>query len=229
MSALAAIHLAADNPLCILHGDSALSIVDIDDEHDDCHCAEVHQHCNPPLEVTGDAVADGGDDARGEAGDDAGKEYHGDTVADAMLCNLLAKPHDESGAGGEGQDDDYRREDVALSLCHEDVIVLDEHVVSEALKKANRHGGVAGDGGYLLSAFLALILAHALKCRDSDAQKLNDNGCIDVGLDAQREDGRVGERTAGHNVQQAKNRVLHVREVLLKCCNVDVRYRYSIT
>ena len=43
-----------------------------------------------------------------DAGDDVGKQDHGDTVADTEFRDLLAQPHDQSGAGGERQNDDQR-------------------------------------------------------------------------------------------------------------------------
>ena len=227
MSALAAVHLASDNSLGILNGDPALRIVDVNDEDDHRDRADEHQQCEPPLEISGGDVAHGGDEAGREAGNDACKQDHGDAVADAEFGDLLTEPHDQRGAGGEGQDDDYRRPD-ALSVCVEHIVVLDEHVVCEALKQADRNSGVTGDGSYLLSAFLAALLAQALQRRNRNAQELDDNGGVDVRLDGQSEDGRVRERAAAHNVEQAENGALLLGKVRIQQGDVDVRNRDGV-
>ena len=43
-------------------------------------------------------------DAAGQTGDDAGEDEQAHAVADAAVGNLLAQPHDEGGAGGQGED-----------------------------------------------------------------------------------------------------------------------------
>ena len=228
MGALAAVHLAAHDPLRVLDGNAALSVVDEDDEHDDGQGAQDHQHQDPPLEGADDDVADALDNADGQTGNDAGKQDHGDAVADAMLGDLLTQPHDESGAGGEGQHNDDGGPDAALCLGRQDAVVLDQHVEAEALQQTDGNGDIAGDGCDLLPAFLALFLAHTLQCGDGDAQQLNDNGSVNVGLDGQGEDGCLGECAARHDVQQAQNGVLEHRKVALQCCNIDIRNRDGV-
>ena len=228
MGALAAVHLASDNALGVLDGDTALGIIDEHDQNDDRQRSEEHQDGDPPLELAAHDVGDGGDDRGGEAGDDAGKQDHGDTVADAELGDLLAQPQDQRGTGGEGQDDDDRGPDVAVGLSGEDAVVLDEHVEAEALQQADADGGIAGDGGDLLAALFALFLAHALKGRDGDAEELNNDARIDVGLDAQCEDGGLGEGAAGHDVQQAQDGVLKLRKVALQSADIDVGDRDGV-
>ena len=183
MCALAAVHFTADNSLCVLHGDPALGIVDVNDQDDDSESAEEHEQCDPPLQGTGGDITNARNNAGRESGNDAREEDHRDTVADTVFGDLLTQPHDQSGTGGEGQDDDDRRPDVVLCVADKEVVVLDEHVVTEALKKADTDSRITGDGGDLLSAFLALVLAQSLQCGDSDAQQLDDDGSIDVGLD----------------------------------------------
>ena len=46
-------------------------------------------------------------DAAGQADDDTGEDEQRHTVADAALGDLFTQPHDEGGAGGQG---DARRE-----------------------------------------------------------------------------------------------------------------------
>ena len=67
-------------------------------------------------------------------------------------------------------------------------------VVSPAHQQAQTNGGVPGDLGDLLLAFLTLLLGHPLQGRNGDGQQLDDDGGVDVGLNAQREDGGSAER-----------------------------------
>ena len=128
-----------------------------------------------------------------------------------------------------GQYNDDCRPDTVSCLCNEKAVVLDEHVVGKALQKADGYRGVTGDGGNLFLAFLALILAHALECGDCNAQQLDDDGCVDVRLDAQGENRCLRKCTAGHDVQQPQNSVLQRSEVALQSSRVDIRYRDCIT
>ena len=229
VGALTAVHLASDDSLRVLDRDPALCVVDENYQHDDRYRSDEHEQRCPPLEGAVCDVADGADDGVGQTGDDTCKQDHGDTVADTMLGDLLAEPHDEGGAGGEGQNYDDRGPEVALCLSYQKAVVLDEHVEREALEETDGYGGVTGDGGYLLLAFLALVLAHALECGDGDAQELDDDGGIDVGLDGEREDRRAGECAAGHDVEQTENGAAEGVEVAAEILDVDVRNGNRVT
>ena len=61
-------------------------------------------------------------DALGQADDDAGEDEQAHTVADTALGDLLAEPHDEGGAGGEG--DDAERDEGAARMVTIDWPVL---------------------------------------------------------------------------------------------------------
>ena len=228
MSSLTAVHLTANNSLCVLYGDLALSVVDQNDQNDECQSTDNHQNCNPPLKGAVHDVGNAGDDGGGQTGDDRSKQDHGDTVANTELGDLLAQPHDQCRASGEGENDNDCSHNVAGCLRHQQAVVLDQGVEAEALQQSNCYGGVTGDGCDLLLAFLAAFLAQALQCRNCDAQKLNDNGSIDVGLNGQCEDGGAGESAAGHNVQQTEDGILDSAEVCLKSVDVDVGNRDGI-
>ena len=224
--ALSAVHFTADHSLGVLHRNPALGIVHINDKDDDQESSDVHQHSDPPGKIAADDVADRAGDAGREAGDDAGKEDHGDAVSDAVFRDLFAEPHDESGAGGEREDDHDGSPDIGAG--DKQTVVLDKHIVGKALKQADADRGITGDGSDLLFAFLALILAHPFKSRDRDAEELDNNGCIDVRLNAQGENRCLRKRAAGHNVQKAKDRVLQGGEVALESCRVHIRNRDRI-
>ena len=228
--ALAAVHLAADHALGILHRQTALGVVDEHDEHDEQQGAEVHQHQDPPGEVAIGDVVDLADDGVREAGDDAHEQDDRDTVADAELGDLLTKPHDEGGAGRKGQDNDDGCPDIAGKVRVDEAVVAHHHIIRKALQQADGDRAVAGDAGDLLLAFLAAFLLQTLQSGDRNAQELNDDGSVDVRLDGQREDRRLRERAAGHDVEQAQDRVLQATslEVVGQCFGVDERYGYGI-
>ena len=219
---LAAVDLAAHDALGVLYGDAALGVVDEHDQDDQSeHAQEDEQILPPVVEGVGDHVGDDGADAGGNAGDDVGKQDHGDAVADAEFRDLLAQPHDEGGAGGERQNDD---EHVGENLIVGQHVGVAEHgIVGCAHDEADAHGGVAGDLVDLLAAFLAALLAQALQGGDGDGQQLDDDGCVDIGLDGQRQHGGAGERRAGQHVVQAQDVVGQVlREVLGEGRDIDV-------
>ena len=227
MRALAAVELAAHDALGVLHRDPALGIVDDDYEHDYRQGADYDEREGPPGEAAVGDVGDHGADGAGEAGDDAREQDDGDAVADTELGDLLAHPHDERGAGHEGHDDDDGgphagavRGEHALAVD----AVLDEHVVGKAHDEADAHGGVAGDGGELLAAFLAAFLLQPLKGRDGYREQLDDDGGVDVRLDGQRKDGCHREAAAGHGVPESEYRVVDRVEVALQHGRVDVRH-----
>ena len=98
----------------------------------------------------------------------------------------------------------------------------------EALQQADGDRAVAGDAGDLLLAFLAAFLLQTLQSGDRNAQELNDDGSVDVRLDAQSERGRLRESRAGHGVIQSEDRIA---ESCLEGGNeeigVHVRNRYA--
>ena len=144
-------------------------------------------------------------DHSGEPGDDTGEQDDGDTVADAELGDLLTQPHQEGGAGGEGQDDDDADPQGGQGPGLDQAVALDQGVVAEALEQGDGHGGVPGDGGDLLPALFAALLGQPLQSGDGHGQQLDDNGAVDIGLDGQGEDRGHGEGGAAHGVHQAQD------------------------
>ena len=200
---LAAVDLPTHNALGVLDGNAALCIIDEDDEENQRNHADQHNGDLPPDH------GEQGTDHTGDSGDDVCKQDHGDAVADTELGDLLTQPHHEGRACSEGQDN---HQSGNKALLGDDVeaggSVVDEHlVVSPAHQQAQAHGGVAGDPGDLLLAFLALFLCHPLQSGNGNGEQLDDNGSVDIGLNAQREDRRSAESGAGHRVVQAQDGV----------------------
>ena len=51
------------------------------------------------------------------------------------------------------------------------------------------------------------LLCHPLQSGNGNGEQLDDNGSVDIGLNAQREDRRSAESGAGHRVVQAQDGV----------------------
>ena len=137
----------------------------------------------------------------GSPGNDTAEQDDGNTVAHTELGDLLAQPHQEGGAGGEGKDDD---ESGPQAVSHQ-FVVADELVVAKGLKQGDGHSGVASDGGDLLLALLALVPSHLLQSGDGDGQQLHNDGAVDIGLDGQSEDGSLSKGVAAHDIEQTKD------------------------
>ena len=174
-----------------------------------------------------DRLADEAAEALREAADDAREQDDGDTVSDAEFGDLLTQPHDERGARGERHHDDDGRPDGG-SVRHDDAVAAHEHVVAVALEKADADRGVTGNGSDLLFSLFAALFAQPLERRDGDAEQLDDDGGVDVGLNAQREDGSHGERAAGHRVIKSEDGVLQLRKIGRKNVGVHIRHGHGI-
>ncbi len=106
MRRLSAHHLAPDNALGVLHRNPALAALHVDDEGDNqYHDADQQDgrrrgKYSPGI---GADLVEKVDDAARQADHDAGKDQQRHAVADATLGDLLAQPHDEGAARGQGQ------------------------------------------------------------------------------------------------------------------------------
>ena len=150
----------------------------------------------------------------GHAGDDAGKQNHGDTVAHTELIALLAQPHQETGAGHPGDHNHQGHPDAVLGEHALAVkAVSEDEVVAQSLEEGDANGGVAGDGLELLLALLAAFPLETLQGGDGHGQQLDDNGAVDIGLDTQGKDRRLGKGAAAHHVIQAQDGGAHALEI----------------
>ena len=114
-------------------------------------------------------------------------------------------------------------------IRHSQQVVADHHhIVAEALQDGDGHRGIAGDGLDLLAAFLAAVLGQPLQGGDGHGQQLDDDGAVDIGLDAQGEYRRLGECAAGHDVVQAQDGGTHGVQLLFQRADVDIGHRDGI-
>ena len=161
----------------------------------------------------------------GEPGDDTGEQQHRDAVADAELGDLLAQPHEEGGAGSEGQDDDDGHPHGGQALGLHQAVAVDQAVITKALDQTDGHGGVPGDGGDLLPPLLAALLGQPLQSGNGHGEQLDDDGAVDIGLNAQSEQGRHGEGGAAHGIHQTQNGAALGAQIGLQTGGVDIRHR----
>ena len=111
---LTAVHLSADNTLCVLDRNSALGFSEPNDEYDACKYEYDSEECDEKTakveagESRG-TVEYGGPELtehRGKACDYVCEEDHGNTVADAVVIDLLCEPHDDGRTCTVTSDDD---------------------------------------------------------------------------------------------------------------------------
>ena len=216
MAGLSAVHLSADYALCVLDGDSSFAVLHKGDQPDDRK-----EHDDPDdnedevlrLSDTACRVAAGsetpdpdkGVDGLGKSGYDAREQQDRNTVAYAVLVDLLAEPHHERGTRGEHQNDDYAREDlceeIGVNGINKDVLievvalvliyrVEQIEIVGCALDKSEADGRITCDRADLASARLA-FLGKTLKSGDGNAEQLDDDRAVDVRGDTHGEQGGV--------------------------------------
>ena len=174
-----------------------------------------------------DALVHGGDHV-GDPGQDAGEQDDGDAVAHAELVDLLAHPHHEGGTGDEGNDDDQSGPD-AVGAVHQQVVVAHHHIVAEGLENRDRHGGIPGDGLDLPLALLAAVAGQTLQIGDGHGQQLDDDGAVDIGLDAQGEDLCLGKGAAAHHIEQTQNGTAHEGHLAAQGLDIDIGNGDGIT
>ncbi len=106
MGALAAVHLSADNALCILYGNPSFGIREEDDKR---HHREHTDHDKEQGKDVKVSVLHGDNQAVnhcGTSGHDTREQDHGNTVAYALFVDILAQPHNQRGTSRKGPDDD---------------------------------------------------------------------------------------------------------------------------
>ena len=176
--------LAAYHALCVLNGDAALC-VGHDDHEDHSHQCQHDQQRQEEVVLglagrcLGQQTRDRGGQ-RGPVGNDGGKDQKGDTVADTLVIDLLARPGDQLSTCNEGSDDDHSGEhaDCAgniLQCTH----IADHEVVANAHDQCDHGTGVPVD---LLQLLLAVsFLRQIFQRGDGHGEQLHNNGGVDIG------------------------------------------------
>ena len=244
VSGLATVHLPAHHALCVLNGDLALGIADEHDENNQSQHADDEQDCDERIHCLcivhsnglfgpvghvrlAQVLLDTGNDAhdhRRTTGNDTSEQDDGDAVADTELRNLLAQPHQEDSACSEGDHDDQAGPE---TFAGNQTVALDQGVVTKALQQTNTDGGVPGNGLDLLLALFAAVLSQSFQSGDRNGQQLDDNGGVDIGLDGQCEQSRIGKCGTAQGVEQTEDSPGVCLDGLLKIFRVDVGDRDS--
>ena len=145
-----------------------------------------------------------------DAADDAGEDDEADAVADALLGDQLAQPHQEDRAGGQGDDLGERpagRSRPKPPVSDRRVRVVQDGQEAVGLEQGQRHGQVAGVLVDLVAAVLALAAESAWRRGIDALHQLHDDRGVDVRVHAQADDreaatgrrprtGRAGRRSA---------------------------------
>jgi hypothetical protein len=168
-------------------------------------------------DVPAGALLDGPQRGR-EAGGDRGEDQQGHAVADALVGDQLAQPHDQAGAGGHGQhhdEDGHDRvvvedESRARRVVEQRPGLLREGDERRGLQHGQADGQIARVLRHLRLARLALLL-QGLEPRDHHREQLHDDAGRDVGHDPEREDRQLQQRAAAEEVDQAEQPVAVVR------------------
>ena len=211
MSALAAVHLAANHALGIRHGNAAFAHAhEGDGGNHDQHAEDQDDGDKQRLDAEiGDQRGNAGNSPGEQRSDDASEDQQRDAVANAVLRDALADPHRKRGAGRHRDTDDAggdegRTKGIGLHRAHAD----DQ---ADGLDEAKDDGGITGVLRNFLAAFLAFLL-EILQIRNGNGEQLHDNGRVDVRRDAHRHDGHLAELVTSHGSHEVQQReVLHCR------------------
>src|SRR5208282_4233523 len=225
VSRLPAHHLASDHTFGILHRNAALASFHKNDErHHRDHQHQQHQdgwgrEYSPRRGAR--LLVQIGHAAR-QAHHDAGEDQERHAVADAALGNLLAQPHDEGAARGQGE---HGHQDESRSgSVHEISRLLQADGNAEGLHGAQDHGEITRPHRDFLAAHLAFFLQLGERLIHHRQQLQNDRR-RNVRHDPQRENGETPQVTAAEQVDKAQHRTSVLFEELRQPVAVDPRRR----
>ena len=226
MRRLTAEHAVADLALGVLHEDATLRPLHEDDKGDDPDRHRQQQDEKHRRHVAGAAEVQGRHQRVRQIGDDAGEDDQRDAVADPARGDLLAEPHQEYGAAGEGhhrhQAEEEARIDHRRLRAGAHAFQSDRDAIG--LHRGEQDGKVAGILVELLAAALALFF-EGLEGRRHCGQQLDDDRRRDVRHDVESKHRHAAERPAREHVEHAEDAAGIVLEDVLQDAGVDARDR----
>ena len=226
----------ADHAFRILDGNATGALNEHDTKTDDQHHQDDFQDEDDRTAVhLGDTSRELCFQGERQTGDNTDHDDHGNTVADTVIRDTLAEPHDEQG-GGDQQDkstDGECGESEDAGLKHRGRHGTGElhgelGDVGRCLNSQHSHCEVTGDlVDFGTAAFT--FLGEALEIRHCQSEELHHDGCRDVRHDTQREDGGVGECAAGEEVKHAEQTLAGRLAERRKGSGVDAREHHMGT
>ena len=224
-----AVLAATDHTLGVLHRDSALCLLNID--NGDGHEEQKRDDSGDRTPLAG--LADR-QQLLGQTGRNRGEDQERHAVADATLRDEFAQPHDDAGAGH--HDDDHHDEgqhrlvtNDRLRARLEELAATRQRNRRRRLKDSEEDRQVARVLSQLRLSRLS-FLVQVVESGNHDPQQLDDNRRGDVGHNAQREDRELQQGTAREQVHEVKQRRLRLlRHTALHSLRVDARRRNKRT
>src|SRR5713226_1284685 len=211
---LPAHHLAANHALGVLHRDAPLSTFHEDDEGDDSD----HQDDQEDQGQGGKWAPGSGlrqfievHDGTRQADHNAYEYDERHAIADSALADLLAQPHDEGRAGGQGQNGHEHEARARM---------VDQGPAADvrALQRRGDGGGLGNFAPAKLAFFLQLF-----EVWEHHGHQLEDDGRGDIRHDAERENRQAAQVAAAEQVEDSQNRTLPLLEKALQHAGVDAR------
>src|SRR5690606_1515544 len=227
---LAAVHPLADDSLRVLHRQFPRALLDEnaarDDQYgehaddDQLHDVQEQLAFRDAEELAGVDVADALRNPR----DDPGEDEDGDAVADPLVVDLFAEPHQESRACRQDDGDQRVRRKAGIDHHLDAVQPVEPDRRGVGLNETEDNRAVARELAQLAPAHLAFLGPLRELRDDVHRQQLNDDRRRDIRHDPEGEYGELVQRAPGERVQQSEQvAALHVRR--LQRLPGDVRHR----
>ena len=227
-SILTAVLFSADYSLCVLYRYSSFSLVHKDDKayHQNEHNKDSNYE-NDVLSLACLHVIEQTDNCWRTSCNDTCEQEHWDTVSDTLLVYLVTKPDRQWRTCCKASDNNYLCEYLAKALCvNTSTRFLHGEVISPRLEDSNSKWRIFCYLVKFLSTLRAFLL-ESFQRWESVGQKLNDNLCIDIRWNGERQESSFWKVTSWQNVQIAEK--VTWRSTLFKPCWqcdwVKVRHR----
>src|SRR2546426_93050 len=224
---LPAHHAASHHALGVLHRDAALPAFDeYNYGHDRNHHRQQKNKDQARQRSPGTARGLVGQihHGVGQTHDDADENNQRHPVANAAFADLLAQPHDECRAGGQGEDG-HQREGNARVIDQRLAVLrgpLERERDGHGLQNAEHDGQISGVLRNFLPAEFAFLL-QLLEVWKYHGHQLQDDGRGYVRHDAQGKNGHLPEVTAAEQVNDSQHRPFVGVENLLQERRIDSR------
>ena len=158
------------------------------------------------------------------------KIAEGHAVTDTALSNQFAHPHDECGASDQAEYDDEAGQPMRNLGAEHDTVGgrLEQQKITDCIDQTQCKGKPTGGLGNLLAARFAFTRP-TTNSRDNALHQLHDDGCGDVGHDAQRKDAEVRKGATREDVNHRHRSAASILIGVCKLCEGNTGYRNVCT